>query len=406
MKTVKEIQGALAQKQAELAEIFEKAKTPEGLVMTPTQVEDVKARNDELTALGRELDDAKLIDEAYLRNAEYIKNQNRAAADLPLGGKNGEGDPGSRIEVKSLGQLLTESPEFKEHVRGKEINVTLKGISMKTLMSTSAGWAPQSTRTGREVDFAVRRPVVADLIPQTDHDEAAVKYMEETTFTNAADTVAEGAEAPESALAWTERTEPMYKISTWLPVTEEQLKYVPQMNSLIDNRLLLFLKLAEEQKLLTGPGTTDITGFLVKNGVQSQAKGADPTPDAIYKAITLVRATGFAEPSGFVIHPNDWQAIRLLRTTDGIYIWGSPADAGPERIWGLPGVITTAETENTALVGDFQLYSELFRGSGVDIKVSDSHSDFFIKGKLAIKATEYVTLAIYRPSAFCKITGI
>jgi HK97 family phage major capsid protein len=230
--------------------------------------------------------------------------------------------------------------------------------------------------------------------------------MEETTFTNAADTAAEEGAYPESADAWTERTVSMFKIATFLPTTEEQLKYVPMAEALINNRLILFLKLAEETKLITGVGTTDIEGFLVKSGVQSQAKGSDPTPDALYKAITKVRATGFAEPSGFVMHPNDWQDIRLLRTTDGIYIWGSPADSGPERVWGLPGVITTAETENTALLGDFQLYSELFRGSSIDIKVSDSHSDYFVKGKLAIKATEYATLAIYRAAAFCKVTGI
>jgi HK97 family phage major capsid protein len=409
MKSVKELQGVLAQKQSELAEIFEKAKTVEGgLDMTTAQVEDVKARNTELTALGRELDDAKLLDETYQKNAEYIRNQNRAASDLPMGGAKGSGEPGRTDgqERKSIGQMFVESDGFKNRVNGNDINVSLKGLSMKTVMSTSVGYAPESTRTGRNVDYATRRPTVADLIPQTQHDQAAVKYMEETTFTNAADTTEEEAAAPESADAWTERTVAMFKIATFLPTTEEQLKYVPQVEALIDNRLTLFLKLAEETKLISGVGTTDIEGFLVKSGVQSQAKGSDPTPDALYKAITLVRSTGFAEPSGFVMHPKDWQDIRLLRTTDGIYIWGSPADAGPERIWGLNGVITTAETENTALLGDFQLYSELFRGGGVDIKVSDSHNDYFVKGKLAIKATEYATLAIYRAAAFCKITGI
>jgi HK97 family phage major capsid protein len=402
MKTVKELQGMIAQKQSELAAIFEKAKKDDGYAMTPAEVEDVRSRNNELTALGRELDEAKALDEIFQKSQEYQRNQMRAASDLPLPGKSGVG----QAPVKTLGQIFTESEEFKGYQRGKDFSLTLNGLQMKTVMSTSVGYAPESVRTGKEVDYAVRRPVVADLIPQTAHDQAAVKYMEETTFTNAADTAAEEGAYPESADAWTERTVSMFKIATFLPTTEEQLKYVPMAEALINNRLILFLKLAEETKLITGVGTTDIEGFLVKSGVQSQAKGSDPTPDALYKAITKVRATGFAEPSGFVMHPNDWQDIRLLRTTDGIYIWGSPAENGPERVWGLPGVITTAETENTALLGDFQLYSELFRGSSIDIKVSDSHSDYFVKGKLAIKATEYATLAIYRAAAFCKVTGI
>jgi HK97 family phage major capsid protein len=407
MKTVKEIQGTIAQKQSELAELFQKHTNASGqLDMTAAQVEEARTRNNELTALGKELDDVKSLDEIYQKNQEYRRNDLRSASDLPMGGASASQSGGQKNSGKTLGQLVTESEAFKAYQPGRDMNVSLKGLQMKTVMSTSAGYAPQSTRTGKEVDYAVRRPVVADLIPQTAHDQAAVKYMEETTFTNSADTVAEEGSIPESANAWTERTEAMWKISTFLPVTDEQMKYVPQVNALIDNRLTLFLKLAEETKLLTGGGTTDLTGFLVKSGVQSQAKGSDPTPDALYKAITKVRATGFAEPTAFVMHPNDWQDIRLLRTTDGIYIWGSPAEAGPERVWSLPGVITTAETENTALLGDFQLYAEIFRGSGVDIKVSDSHSDYFVKGKMAIKATEYVTLAIYRAAAFCKITGI
>jgi HK97 family phage major capsid protein len=407
MKTVKELQDQLNAKRAELAGIFEKAKTTidgeDRYNLTPAQLEDVKARNTEIDAIAVELEIAKSVDSIYQANAAAMREGNRAASNLPLGSGKSATHP---QPAKSLGQMFAESEAYKARQPGGEIMVALKGLDVKTLMETGAGWAPENVRTGKTVPYAVRRPTIADLMPNTQHDQAAVLYMEETTSTNAADTVVEGGSYPESALAWTERTVAMFKIATFLPVTDEQLKYVSQVRSIIDNRLLNFLKLAEEAKLISGAGTTDIEGFLVKSGVQSQAKGSDPTPDAIYKAMTLVRYTGFAEPSGIVIHPNDWEAIRLLRTTDGIYIWGSPADAGAERIWGLPAIITTAETENTALLGDFQMYSELFRGGNVEIKASDSHSDYFIKGKWAIKATEYATLAIYRAAAFCKVTGI
>jgi HK97 family phage major capsid protein len=98
--------------------------------------------------------------------------------------------------------------------------------------------------------------------------------------------------------------------------------------------------------------------------------------------------------------------VRLLRTADGIYIWGSPADAGPERIWGLPVRVTSNETENTALVGAFRPDAQIFRRGGVELAVSDSHASYFISNLLAVRAEERIALAVYRPASFCKVTGI
>ena len=411
MKSVKELQGQLNAKRDELAGMFEKAKVKvdgeDRYDFTTAQLEDVKSRNAEIDGIAMELENAKALDDVYQRNAAAIREGQRPASQLPMN-TSGKAEP--RREVKSLGQLFVESDGYKNRQSKRDIIVRLDDfdfLEAKTLMETGAGFAPESVRTGRIVEYAHRRPVIADLIPQTPTTQAAVVYMEETTFTNNAATRSEGGSAGEAALAYTERSETVREIATFLPVTEIQLEDAPVVQGAINNRLLTMLDLTEEVQLMSGDGNApNMTGFLVKAGVQSQAKGADPTPDAIYKAMTLVRHTGFAEPSAVVFHPNDWQDIRLLRTTDGIYIWGSPAEAGPERIWGLPAVITTASTENTALLGDFQLYSEIFRRRGANIKVSDSHSDYFIKGKLAIRADKRLTLAIYRAAAFCKVTGI
>ena len=140
--------------------------------------------------------------------------------------------------------------------------------------------------------------------------------------------------------------------------------------------------------------------------MQTQAKGSDPVPDAIHKGITKVKVTGRAMPNAVIMHPNDWQDVRLLRTTDGIYIWGSPSETGEPRIWGLRVVESDAQTENTAVVGDFANYSLFVVRRGIEVKVSDSHSDYFVKGKQAVRAGMRAATVWLRPEAFCKITGI
>lgn len=407
IRTVAEVQTDLNQKREALAELFDKHVVVDGdekrYNFTDEQLDDVRSRNDELNDLFDELKKSEEVDDIYQNTMREIKNGQRTMVDLQRGG----GMAQAVEAAKSLGEMFVDSKFYKERDRGRDIKADFPDYEYKTTMTTAAGFAPESTRTGKVVDYAHRRPVVADLIPQTQTEQAAVVYMEETTFTNNADTASEGAAAVESALAYTERSETVREIKTFLPVTEIQLEDASMVRSLIDNRLMTMLDLAEETQLLSGNGSApDMTGFLVKSGVQSQAKGTDPVPDAIYKGMTKVRSTGFAEPSGVIMHPNDWLDVRLLRTADGIYIWGSPADAGPGRIWGAPVIPTTAQTENTALLGDFALYSELFNRLGAEIKVSDSHSDFFIKGILAIRARKRAVLAIYRAAAFCKVTGI
>jgi HK97 family phage major capsid protein len=255
------------------------------------------------------------------------------------------------------------------------------------------------------------RPLVmADLLAAGTTDSNTVGYMVETTFTNAADTVAEGATKPESTLAFNATTDPVRKIASWLPITEEMLEDVPSLRSYVDVRLRLGVQLAEDDQILNGSGVApDVVGFLARSGLAAAvARGSDTNADAILKQINAIfNATGL-QPTGVVMNPTNFQTAQLLKTADGLYVSGNSPFSAPQAatLWGLPVALTSAMTAGTALVGAFKTAAQLFRRGGLRVEASNSHANFFIENKVAIRAEERIALAVYRPSAFGTVTGL
>lgn len=386
---------------------------------TIEEVEKFQTDQKDLERIGKELEPLKAIHDAAEAQKQWLQGFRTAVDPIGFdmsGGalKEGNGD----YELKTLGEIFTSTEEYKAHrsesnphfgydVGQHTARTQQKASEQKATITTTAGFAPFIPRQARVQEYAIRRTVVADLMPNTNITAPSVSYMEETTFTNAAAPVAEDGTKQPSTIVWTARNVPVEVIAHYVVITEQQLEDVPQMQSTIDNRLTVMLMLAEEGQLMNGNGTSpQLDGFYHKAGQTQSGSGLEPV-DAIYKAFTKIRATAFAEPDGVVIHPSDWEAIRLMRAdgATGVYLFGSPSEAGPETIWGKKAVVTTAATENTALVGDFGLYSELFRKMGIRIEVGRINDDL-IKNRLTVRAEERVTLVVYRTTAFCTVTNI
>jgi HK97 family phage major capsid protein len=374
------------------------------------EIDTLTQLNSEMTDLAKKYETAAALEETAARTEREIKEYNRPLNRLetPVAAT------GKKSEYKSFHDFMigwTDISAFRSgHVKATRIEIpdeTLaRDLGMKTLL-TSGDWDIVADRQPGLVDYPIPEITVSDLMLSGRTSSNAITYMSETTHTNAAVEVAEGSAKPESALDFTLRTDAVRKIATWIPVTDEMLDDVPAMESYIRGRLAFMVKQREEQQLLVGNGTApNISGILDRSGIQTQAKGADPTPDAVYKAMTKVRVTGAAEPTAAVFHPNDWQDVRLLRTADGIYIWGSPADAGPERIWGLTVRQTTGITENTALVGAFRPFAQVFRRSGLTVELTRDYDTYRTENKALLIAETRLALAVYREQAFCSVTGV
>jgi HK97 family phage major capsid protein len=338
-----------------------------------------------------------------------------AAIDRITGGMNGNG--GGR-GLPSLGQQFIDSEAGQYLIKNRGKFPTGQWTSpaselMAAVLSEDAASGGDLVITDYQRDILglpMRPPRIEDLIAPGQTDSNTIGYMKETQATNAADSVAEGAPKPESTLIFDAVTDPVRKIPTWIPVTDEMLEDVPTMRSYIDARLRLFVNLALDDQLLNGSTTApDIIGFLNRTGLATAVvrAGSVTNADAVLDQITAIESATFMPVDGIVMHPTNWKTIQQSKDGNGQYYGGGPL-ASPARpvLWGRPVAVTSAIALGTALVGAFRMGSQLFNRGGMRVEASNSHSDFFTRNLVAIRAERRAALAVYRPSAFGTVTSL
>jgi len=379
--------------------------------------------NADLAKQNTELKDAQEDEAIIAANEQGIKELSRPQRTLAAHYGQPGSTPAEPVFAKSLGERFVESKEFAAShglARGgsgpamvidleKEFGkaVAARGVAeLKTLFDTASSFAIQNIRLPQPITPGSQMPTVASLMPEGRTSQAAIAYMEETTTTSAAAETAESGSKPESALAFTEKTSAVRKIATSLPITDESLDDIPFIESYLDTRLSLFVRQREDSELVAGNGTApNIRGFLNVSGINTQARGTDANQDAIFKAGTLVQTTSFLFPTGVVIHPTNWQTIRLMTGSTGVYLFGPPSQMGDSTLWGWDVIRTTAMTLNSALVGAFQTGAEVFRRSELSLQVGWIN-DQFVKNQRTILVEERLPLAVFRPKAVSSVTSL
>lgn len=362
---------------------------------------------DELRGRIEELDEEIVTAEAvegYKATEERFEKQ-RKRPPLPDAVKDrGQGDG---MSFKQIARRIIEDPEFKSNGPCK-IKVETSWGEAKTLMTTSAGFPAEATRTGRVVDIPLRPLQVMDIIPMGMTGQHQVVYMQQDTRTQAAAEVDEGGSKPEATLAFSEATSPVREIAVSLPVTEIQLEDVPFIQSLVETMLREDINERLDKQIIAGDGSApNLEGIVNVTGILTQAKGTDSRTDAIRKAMTKIRiGAARAQPTHVLLHPNDWQEIELETTSQGEYLFGGPVNISTRQIWGLPVVENEALSEGTGLVGAFAARNiQLVERRGIVLERGVVGSQF-VENKLTIRASMRAALPTYRPKAFCTVTSI
>lgn len=416
MADIKDLREKVAAKRAELKELFD---ANEDGKYSAEQKGEIQARNEEL---------AGLVEEVNLLSAKSSNEKAMSEDSEPVSGGYAE----DAAPISTIGDAFVKSDAYQNYITkgvgGIDSTVAFNPMGYKATLGagTTNSYPPEVLRQPGVIEESLRDPnAVIGLFDQIETDQNAFQYLEETTFTNSAAEAAEEGAAAEAELDFTEQTAAIRKIAVFLPVTEELLADVSGIQGYVNSRLSTMMRLRLDGQLLSGDGTApNLEGILdagktlvnsIDYSTYTSGGGELNRMGAIYEAITDIRTGAFIEPDAIVMHPNDWyQTVTAVSdiTTSGsknpLFVAAGGFGAGPQAsLWGLKVVPTTAISEGTVLVGRFGggEAAHVVMKQGIDIAVSDSHSDFFTKGKVAIRATMRVGFPVYKQKGFTKITN-
>lgn len=375
--------------------------------LTPEEQETVEGYMTEVKALDVQMKGRALVSSVMDLGAVADNEPNEVQ---PTGGAKTLGEHYAKtIGLEGLRSLKSRSgysvatPEFKAATDPND--------------TSGADMVPLLTEYDRTIVRGFREaPVVADLLGSGTISGNSISYLVEGAVEGAFTTVAEGAAKPQMHFVNpTAEVDSLTKIAAWWDTTDEMVEDLPFMVSEINTRGLYLLSTVEEQQLLNGGGTgTDLTGILNRSGIQTetQAVAPDTAQDAIFRAMMKVQTATGLVADGIVMHPSNYQDLRLAKDGNDQYYgggfftgqYGTGGLAWMPPLWGLRTVVTSAIAADTVLVGAFRQGATVYRKGGIRVESTNSDLGKFTSNLITTRIEERLALAVRVPAAFVDVT--
>jgi|GEM_PF-1017547 len=335
-------------------------------------------------------------------------------------------------QIKS--DLEKSNNELKNEIKGlqdqfdqlsaKNIDLTVKGLTFgQELKNNLSSTNPELLAKGFKFDlkaaalkpqndmspeyragvtgYANRKVNARQLFAVGSTSSDAVKYVEETGYTNGAGIKQEGVASGESTFAVEQKSALVTTISTHLVVSKEMLSDVDGLSSYLANRVPAKLAEKEDYELLFGVGdikgvaTTALSFLTTTYKVPVSASGSTQEYDVLRVAVNMVAIANYSA-SAILVHPQDKTKLELAKDSTGNYLFPT----GNMSVAGVPIVESTAISEGKFLVGDFRMGAEIKERQGVTISYWPSDGENAKKGLITITAEERIALPVYHKGAF------
>lgn len=280
----------------------------------------------------------------------------------------------------------------------------------KTLLTTTSGGGyasggvfPIDRDPG--VVYEPRRTLrMRSVIPARPTNFGKVYWVKVSAPMTKASPVAEGSAKPDNQMVFTTVGESLRVIASVITVTRQSTEDWSELQGILETSLRYEVDKEDDRQILNGDGTGENYNGLITQATAYNAAltgaGAYNKADQIGRALQQVQAADEVEPNYIVMHPNDWWTVRLIKDTNGNYIFGSPAMMGAPGVWGLTPVVTTAIATGKFLIGSSNaVASEIRDGFGTEVEISLHHASNFVENKATIRAERRSLLTVKRPGS-------
>ena len=323
---------------------------------------------------------------------------------------------GDGPQFKSFIDSFKDDENLQRLVRDKKGTVILNipdasMLERKTVIDSTAVGA-QTTgvlridRTGGIVQEARQQLTVRNALSARPTTFQILDFVKTVVPLSIASPQTESSAKAENQATFSSESEKVQTIATWIPASRQVLDDMSELLSYLQTGLAYYVDLAEEAQLLTGSGAgTDLNGLITQatafnTGLLSGTAGWTRL-DIIGRTIQQIVTAKELAPSFIVLNPVDFFSIRLLKDTQGRYLF--PPNQAVD-LFGLTPIVTTSIAVGTFLVGSGSpIAAEIRDRMGMQVEISTQHDQYFVKNLVAIRAEKRLALVTYRPASF--ITG-
>jgi HK97 family phage major capsid protein len=340
--------------------------------------------------------------------ADKVKGQDVNLIDLgqKLAGLSEQGRRDTKADT--IGEVFVKSEQFKAlkgNGNARSARITLEGDQLKAV-GPIVGDAPPNNvpvmpdRRPGIIAPGMNRVWVRDSIPVGTTTSNMVEYVREKSAQQNPDyQTPEGALKAQSDFQFELVQAPVVTIAHWLLASRQVLDDEAQLQSYLNMRMQYGLARKEDNEILKGDGAAGhLTGITV---ICNQFVPTDPAHNGIDNIrLAMAEVEGaYYTTSVLMLHPMDWAAMQLLKSTQGEYLFGNPFAPVAPRVWNLGIVQTNSIPQGYFLCGDGS-EAMIWDRQQVSVEVSREDADNFRRNMVTILVEERLTTALYAAGAW------